>query len=95
MFQQIVKNRFVAMKSRSRFLTSSSYKDTDVVVVGFSRTPIGKLGGSLASFTAPKLAAHAIEGAITQSKLPKIHVEECFMGNVVSAGIPIKELKNY
>ena len=26
----------------------SSYKDTDVVVAGFARTPLGKLGGALA-----------------------------------------------
>ena len=25
----------------------SSYKDTDVVVAGFARTPLGKLGGAL------------------------------------------------
>jgi hypothetical protein len=40
------------MKSSLRSLRSasrqfSSYKDTDVVVAGFARTPLGKLGGAL------------------------------------------------
>jgi acetyl-CoA C-acetyltransferase len=50
---------------------------------------IGKLGGALASLTAPRLGAHAIRAAITRAGMDdkKSHIEECFMGNVVSAGI--------
>lgn len=62
-------------------------KDNDVVVVGYARTPIGKLGGALSSLTAPRLGAHAIEAAIAKSGLEKKYIEEAFMGNVVSAGI--------
>lgn len=65
----------------------SSYTDNDVVVVGVARTPVGKMGGSLASLSATKLGAHAIEHAIKRSGIDKNTVEEVFMGNVVSAGI--------
>jgi len=66
---------------------SSALKDTDVVVCGFARTPIGKLGGSLSSLTAPQLGAHAIKEAVKRSGIDPKHIEEAFMGNVVSAGI--------
>lgn len=58
-----------------------------VVAVGYARTPIGNFGGGLASLTAPKLAAHAIEAAVQRSGVDKRHIEEAFIGNVVSAGI--------
>jgi len=66
---------------------SSAVADRDVVVVGFARTPIGKMGGSLASLTAPRLGAHAISAALKQSGVEGKYIEEAFMGNVVSAGI--------
>lgn len=66
---------------------SSGFKDTDTVVVGFARTPIGKLGGSLSSFTAPQLGAHAIKEAVKRSGIEAKYIEEAFMGNVVSAGV--------
>jgi acetyl-CoA C-acetyltransferase len=56
-------------------------------VCGFARTPIGKLGGSLSSLTAPQLGAHAIREAIIRSGLDGKFIEEAFMGNVVSAGV--------
>ncbi len=70
-----------------RRLFSSVLKDTDVVVCGFARTPIGKLGGSLSSLTAPQLGAHAIKEAIGRSGIEGKYIEEAFMGNVVSAGV--------
>jgi acetyl-CoA C-acetyltransferase len=75
------------MRASQRRLFSSLLKDTDVVVCGFARTPIGKLGGSLSSLTAPQLGAHAIREAIVRSGLDGKHIEEAFMGNVVSAGV--------
>eukprot|EP01038_Epipyxis_sp_PR26KG_P004158 gene4158-5922_t len=66
---------------------STSIKDNDVIVCGISRTPIGKLGGSLSSFTAPQLGSKAISGAIGRSGLDKKYIQEVMMGNVVSAGI--------
>lgn len=70
-------------KSFSTFVS----RDNDVVCVSLSRTPIGKLGGSLSSLTAPRLGAHAIEATMSKSGVDKKLVEECFMGNVVSAGV--------
>jgi len=65
----------------------SSFRDTDVVVAGFARTPIGKMGGALASLTAPRLGAHVIKAAIGRAGIDPKLIEEAFMGNVVSAGI--------
>jgi acetyl-CoA C-acetyltransferase len=65
----------------------SSFSNSDVVVVGFARTPIGKLGGALAQIPAPSLGAHAINAAIDRAGIKKSDIEEAFLGNVVSAGI--------
>lgn len=67
---------------------SSSLKDNDTVVLSFARTPIGKLGGSLSSLTAPKLGSHAIKHALIRSNIKnQLLIEEAFMGNVCSANI--------
>jgi acetyl-CoA C-acetyltransferase len=75
------------MRSSVQRRLFSTLGDRDVVVVSFARTPIGKLGGSLASRTAPQLGAVAIEEALKRSGLEKKKIQEAFMGNVVSAGI--------
>lgn len=58
-----------------------------LAVVGIARTPVGKMGGGLSSFTAPRLGALAIQAAIERSGVDKSTIQEAFMGNVVSAGI--------
>lgn len=58
----------------------------EVFCIGFSRTPIGKMGGGLAGLTASRLGAHAITGAIQNAGIPAEMIEEAYMGNVVSAG---------
>lgn len=68
-------------------LLSSGFADTDVVVCGFARTPIGTMNGGLSSLTAPQLGQNVISSAIERSRLSKDSIEEVFMGNVVSAGI--------
>ncbi|RYG63552.1 hypothetical protein EON64_15715 [archaeon] len=65
----------------------SSFSDKDVVVCGFARTPIGKLGGGLASRTASQLGAVVIAESIKRTGIDKKYIEEAFIGNVVSAGI--------
>ena len=65
----------------------SSFKDSDVLVASYVRTPIGKVGGSLSKLSAPKLAALAIQSSIEKSNIDKSFIEEAFLGNVVSAGI--------
>eukprot|EP00128_Syssomonas_multiformis_P013776 Colp12_sorted_trinity150504_noHs@24281 len=77
----------VAFGKVQQRMMSSAIGDRDVVVVSIARTPVGKLSGSLASLTAPKLGAHAISNALKRSGIDKKHIEEVFMGNVVSAGI--------
>lgn len=71
----------------SRAFSGSSIGDNETFVVGLARTPVGKLGGSLSSFTAPQLGAHVIKSALDRSGMDTALVEEAFMGNVVSANI--------
>jgi hypothetical protein len=65
----------------------SSFSDNDVVVASFARSPIGKLGGALASVTAPRLGSHCIEAAVERAGIEKKFIDEVIMGNVVSAGV--------
>lgn len=58
-----------------------------VYIVGFARTPIGSLSGTLSSLTAPQLGAIAIKEAIARGGISPGSVQEVFMGNVVSAGV--------
>lgn len=57
-----------------------------LVILGFSRTPIGSLGGSLSSFSAPALGGLALARALENSGVPAAAVEACHMGHVLSAG---------
>ncbi len=59
----------------------------DVFIVGMARTPIGKFGGSLRDWPAPKLGAIAIKAALERSGLEPRDVDEVIMGNVIQAMI--------
>ena len=59
----------------------------DVVIVSAARTPTGKFLGALKTFTAPQLGALAIREAVRRAGIDPASVEECLMGNVVSAGL--------
>ena len=59
----------------------------DVVIISGCRTPVGKFQGSLADFTAPQLGAIAVREAVKRANLDPKQVDECIMGNVVSAGL--------
>src|SRR3954468_9629749 len=59
----------------------------DVVIISGCRTPVGKFQGSLSSFTAPQLGAMAVREAVKRANLDPKQVNECIMGNVVSAGL--------
>lgn len=59
----------------------------EVYIVAAVRTPIGSYLGSLSSVPAPKLGAAAIKGALDKSGIEAKHVQEVFMGNVLSAGL--------
>lgn len=58
----------------------------EAVVVGYARTPIGKFGGGLSSFTATDLGAKAIAAALERSRIPGDQVEYTVMGHVLQAG---------
>src|SRR6201985_1432395 len=59
----------------------------EVVIVAATRTPIGSFGGSLASLSATQLGAIVIRSAIERSGLKPEHIQEVFMGNVLSANV--------
>jgi acetyl-CoA C-acetyltransferase len=59
----------------------------DVVIVAAVRTPVGKFLGSLSDFTAPQLGAMVVREAVKRAGIAPAMVEECIMGNVVSAGL--------
>ncbi|MDN4610716.1 acetyl-CoA C-acetyltransferase [Arthrobacter burdickii] len=58
----------------------------DVVLVGGARTPLGRLNGQLASFTAVELGALAITGALERAGVAASAVDAVIMGHVVQAG---------
>lgn len=56
------------------------------VIVGGARTPMGRLLGSLAGFTAVDLGAHAIRGALARTGVAPSAVQHVILGNVIQAG---------
>src|SRR5687768_17786178 len=58
----------------------------DVVIVSAVRLPTGKFLGTLKDFPAPELGALVVGEAVRRAQLDPTLVEECIMGNVVSAG---------
>jgi acetyl-CoA C-acetyltransferase len=59
----------------------------DVVILSGCRTPVGKFQGSLSDFTAPQLGALVVREAVRRSGIDPAQVDECIMGNVLSAGL--------
>ena len=57
------------------------------VIVSAVRTPTGKFLGALKGFTAPQLGALVVAEAIRRAGIDPQVVDECIMGNVVSAGL--------
>jgi len=57
------------------------------VIVSAVRLPSGKFLGALKDFTAPRLGALAIAEAVRRAGVDPAAVDECLMGNVVSAGL--------
>jgi acetyl-CoA C-acetyltransferase len=57
------------------------------VIVSAVRTPTGKFLGALKSFTATQLGALAVADAVRRAGIDPQIVDECIMGNVVSAGL--------
>ena len=59
----------------------------EAVIVSAVRTPTGKFLGGLKDFTAPQLGALAIREAVRRAGIDPATVEECIVGNVISAGV--------
>ena len=59
----------------------------DVVIISGCRTGVGKFQGSLADLSAPQLGAIVVREAVRRAKLDPKQVDECILGNVVSAGL--------
>lgn len=65
----------------------AAYSDNDIVIISAVRTPVGKFQGSLSDLSAPQLGAIAVKEAVSRAKVDPAKVDECIMGNVVSAGL--------
>ena len=59
----------------------------DVVILSGCRTPVGRFQGSLSDFSAPRLGAIVVGEAVKRAAIDPSQVDECIMGNVVSAGL--------
>ena len=59
----------------------------EAVIVSAVRTPTGKFLGTLKEFSAPQLGALVVREAVARARIDPALVEECILGNVVSAGV--------
>ena len=69
----------------------------DVVIISGCRTAVGKFQGSLSDLSAPQLGAIAVREAVKRAAVDPAQVDECIMGNVVSAGLgqnPAQQARN-
>uniref|UniRef100_A0A7V5CSK4 Acetyl-CoA C-acetyltransferase n=1 Tax=Acidobacterium capsulatum TaxID=33075 RepID=A0A7V5CSK4_9BACT len=58
-----------------------------IVIVSGVRTPVGKFQGTLSGMKATELGAIAVREAVARAGVDPAMVDECIMGNVVSAGL--------
>ncbi|MCS6143274.1 acetyl-CoA C-acetyltransferase [Latilactobacillus curvatus] len=58
----------------------------EVVIISAKRTPIGKLGGQLASLSAVKLGTVAAKAAIEAAGIDPTQIDQAIFGNVLQAG---------
>ena len=59
----------------------------DAVIVSAVRTPTGKFLGGLKGFAATELGALVVRESVRRAGIDPASVDECIMGNVVSAGL--------
>src|SRR6201987_4372096 len=59
----------------------------EVVIISACRTPVGKFQGSLSDLSATQLGAIVVGEAVKRAGIEPGQVDECIMGNVVSAGL--------
>jgi acetyl-CoA C-acetyltransferase len=69
-------------------VTEMTYNADDIVIISGCRTPVGKFQGGLSELTATQLGAIAVREAVKRAGIEDLgQVNECIMGNVVSAGL--------
>src|SRR5579883_3260506 len=66
---------------RSAFMSES-----DIVIVGAARTPVGSFNGAFANTAAHELGAIAVKAAIERAKIDAANVDEVILGQILSAG---------
>ncbi|CAH1183236.1 unnamed protein product [Phaedon cochleariae] len=81
----ILSKQCKVLKMSSRLY--SSVTKNDVVIISAARTPMGTFMGPLASLSAPRLGAIAIEAAVERAGIPKEEIKEVYMGNVCQGGL--------
>ena len=59
----------------------------EVVIIAGCRTPVGKFQGSLSDLSATQLGAIVVREVFKRAGVDPAQVDECIMGNVVSAGL--------
>ena len=59
----------------------------NVYIVSAQRTPIGSFQGVFSNTPAPRLGATAIQAALNHSKFSADQIDECIMGQVLTAGV--------
>jgi len=59
----------------------------DIVIVSAVRTPVGKFQGAFSDLSATQLGAIAVREAVKRAGIDLSLVDECILGNVVSAGL--------
>lgn len=59
----------------------------NVVIVSAVRTPVASFQGALSSLPAPKLGATAIKEALNRAQVSPNEIDECIMGEVLTAGV--------
>jgi acetyl-CoA C-acetyltransferase len=57
------------------------------VILGAARTPVGRMGGGLATLPATELGGLAIRAALERADVPADRVEHVVMGQVLQAGV--------
>jgi acetyl-CoA C-acetyltransferase len=61
--------------------------ENQVVIIAGCRTPVGKFQGSLSDLSATQLGAVVVREAVKRAGIEAAQVDECIMGNVISAGL--------
>jgi acetyl-CoA C-acetyltransferase len=59
----------------------------EALIISAARLPTGKFLGGLKDLSAPQLGAIAVRAAVSRAGLDPAVVEECILGNVISAGL--------